>query len=83
MSAPQIPVITPEVRKTVIEATKHAMKDVPKGSHNDPMMKTSLLSTLVMARHLGYSRDELLFMLRDEWRHMTELDSTTIRKEAP
>lgn len=77
------PVVPPEIRKEIIVATKKAMESVPKGAKNDPMMKTSMLSTLVMARYLGYSRDEAMAMLRDEWRHMTELDSTTIRKEAP
>ena len=77
------PVIPPEVRKEVIVATKKAMETVPKGIKHDPMMKTSLLSTLVMARYLGYTRDEMLFMVRDEWRHLTELDPTTFRKEAP
>lgn len=83
MSAQQKPVVTPEVRRGVIEATKTAMAEVPKGIRHEAMMKTTMLSTLVMARHLGYSRDETWFLLRDEWRHMTELDNTTIRKDAP
>jgi hypothetical protein len=75
------PVISPEVRREVIEATKTAMADVPKGARHEAMMKTTMLSTLVMARHLGYTRDEVMFLLREEWRHMTDLDSTTVRKE--
>jgi hypothetical protein len=73
-------IITPEVRKQIIEATKQALVEAPKGVRNDPALKTTLLSAAVMARHLGYNRDELLFMFREEWRHMTAIDDTTIRK---
>ena len=74
-------IVTPEIRREVISATKQALADVPRGARNEPALKTTLLSAAAMARHMGYNRDEVMFLLRDEWRHLTELDPTTVVKK--
>jgi hypothetical protein len=73
-------IMTPELRQSVIGATKEAMAAVPAGVRDAGAIKTTLLSVAVMARHMGYTRDELMFALRDEWGHMTALDSRTVVK---
>lgn len=74
-------IVTPEIRREVIAATKLALADTPRGARNEPALKTTLLSAAAMARHMGFTRDDVLFLLRDEWRHLTELDSTTVVKK--
>jgi hypothetical protein len=70
------------MREEIIRGVKASLGSVKPGSKDDGAMKSTLLATAVMARHMGFSREETMSLFKDEWRHMTAIDDRTVVKVA-
>jgi len=65
-------------KKQIIEAVAKMMSESglagDKASHRK-VLSDSLLSTLAMAQMMGFTRNDVIFALKDEWLQMQQIGS--------
>lgn len=63
-------------RQKIIEAVEHMLRasgvDKEKPVHKK-MLEDSIFSMIVMANMMGFSRNDVIFALKDEWLRMKQL----------
>lgn len=70
---------TRDVRSQIIEEIKKTLPAEARGSRDRNTLAGTLLSALVMSRELGFSKDEIIGAVKEEWLHLVELDNKTVK----
>lgn len=73
--------LTLESRKALIDAVKGAVTDSMRGSRDEQATRGSILSTLAFVRSLGFTKDEVMALVKEEWLHLTSIDNRTVKGE--
>lgn len=71
-----------ETRMRLIRSVKESMDSSMKGARDDVSARGSVLAALTFARIMGFTKDETLAMVKEEWLHLTSIDDKTVRGES-
>ncbi len=68
-----------DARRDIMESVKDALPKEAMTSRGANVMRGSIFTSLVIARHLGFTKDETLAVVKEEWLHLTEIDNHTVK----
>lgn len=68
-----------DFRSTMIRSIQEQMPKEMLGARDMNTLRGTLLSALVMARGMGFTKDEVIGTTKEEWLHLVELDNRTVK----
>lgn len=68
-----------DARRDIMKSVKDSLPKEAMTSRDENTMRGSIFTSLVIARHLGFTKDETLAVVKEEWLHLTEIDNRTVK----
>lgn len=68
-----------DARKDILTSVKQSLPKEAIGSRDLNTMRGTVFSALAMARVMGFTKDETLAAMKEEWLHLVELDNRTVK----